>query len=120
MGAVHRRSRDGWEGVDPQPYPDPDLAGVIKHELIGTRDGARNYTIRHFHVPAGGRTARESHLHDHGVIILSGTARVTLGDEVHQLAEGDVVYVRGGELHCFEAAGPDPLGFVCVVPPRPG
>jgi quercetin dioxygenase-like cupin family protein len=125
MGTVHRRrsgGRDGpdaaWDGVDPQAYPHAELAGVLKHELIGTREGANSYTIRYFHVPAGGRTARESHPHDHGVMILSGRARVTLGSQVHELSEGDVVYVEGDELHCFEALGPQPLGFLCVVPPR--
>jgi len=120
VGAVHRRNGDGWEGVDPQAYADPALAGVLKHELIGAQDGAHSYTVRYFHVPVGGHTARESHPHDHGVMILAGAARVTLGDEVHELRQGDVVYVPGGELHCFEALGAEPLGFLCVVPPRPG
>jgi quercetin dioxygenase-like cupin family protein len=42
---------------------------------------------------------------------------VTLGDAVHEVAAGDVVYVAGGELHCFEALGTEPLGFICVAPP---
>lgn len=118
MGVIHRRNGTGWDGVSPQPYSDPSLAGVLKHELVGAADGARNYTIRYFEVPAGGRTARESHPHDHGVMILRGRARVTLGEEVHELGEGDVVYVEGDEQHCFEALDDGPFGFVCVVAPR--
>jgi mannose-6-phosphate isomerase len=34
-----------------------------------------------------------------------------------RVAAGDVVYVAGGELHCFEALGAEPLGFICVAPP---
>jgi quercetin dioxygenase-like cupin family protein len=71
-------------------------------------------------VPAGGRTALERHPHDHGVIVLSGRARVTLGEEVQEVGEGDVVYVAGDELHCFEALGEDALSFLCVAPPRAG
>lgn len=100
-------------------YPDPGLAGVEKHELIGPAEGARDYRVRYFHVPAGGRTARERHPHDHGVVIVAGRARVTLGDAEHEVGPGDSVYVDGGELHCFEALGDEPLGFICVVPPRP-
>ena len=74
--------------------------------------------MRYFEVPPGGRTARERHAHDHGVMIVAGRARVTLGDAVHEVGEGDVVYVPGDELHCFEALGEEPLGFVCVVGPR--
>lgn len=122
MGVIHRRSGEpgpGWEGVEPKAYDDPSLAGVRKHELIGEADGASQYRMRYFEVPAGGRTARERHAHDHGVMIVSGRARVTLGEDTHEVGEGDVVYVAGDELHCFEALGDAPLGFVCVVGPRP-
>lgn len=118
MGVIHRRTADGWEGVKPKKYPDRSLAGVRKHELIGEADGARRYRVRYFQVPAGGRTARERHPHDHGVVILSGRARVTLGEETQEVGEGDAVYVAGGELHCFEALGGEPLGFLCVVEGR--
>jgi S-methyl-1-thioxylulose 5-phosphate methylthiotransferase len=118
MGVIHRRGRDGWEGIPAQQYRDPELAGVRKHELIGEAEGATRYRVRYFDVPAGGRTARERHPHDHGVVIVTGRARVTLGDEVHEVGEGDVVYVAGDELHCFEALDARPLGFVCVVGPR--
>jgi quercetin dioxygenase-like cupin family protein len=142
-----RRSERAWEGVAAQAYDDSSLAGVEKHELIGPAEGAPHYRVRYFHVPAGGRTAlerhdhdhgvviqagrarvtlevpagqhtaREQHPHDHGVVIERGRARVTLGDEVHEVGPGDVVYVAGDELHCFEALGDEPLGFICVAPP---
>jgi quercetin dioxygenase-like cupin family protein len=121
MGVIHRRSGvdgTGWDGVAPQAYDDPSLAGVRKHELIGEAEGARQYRMRYFEVPPGGRTARERHPHDHGVMIVAGRARVTLGESTHEVGEGDVVYVPGDELHCFEALGDGPLGFVCVVGPR--
>jgi quercetin dioxygenase-like cupin family protein len=118
MGVIHRRGQAGWEGVVAQEYGDPALSGVRKHELIGEAEGATRYRVRYFDVPAGGRTARERHPHDHGVVIVTGRARVTLGDEVHEVGEGDVVYVAGDELHCFEALDDRPLGFVCVVGPR--
>jgi quercetin dioxygenase-like cupin family protein len=117
MGSVHRRKPDGsWEGVVRRAYDHRDLAGVEKHELIGPVEGAESYRVRYFHVPVGGRTALERHPHDHGVVIEHGHARVTLGDERHELGPGDVVYVAGDELHCFEALGDEPLGFICVVP----
>jgi quercetin dioxygenase-like cupin family protein len=116
MGSVHRRRPDGsWEGVAPQAYDRPELAGVEKHELIGPGDGAAGYRVRYFRVPAGGRTALERHPHSHGVVIEHGRARVTLGEDAHELGPGDAVYVAGDELHCFEALGAEPLGFICVI-----
>jgi len=108
----------GWEDVEAQAYGDPSLPGVRKHELIGEAEGARQYRMRYFEVPPGARTTRERHVHDHGVMIVSGRARVTLGEQAHEVGEGDVVYVAGNELHCFETLGDVPLGFVCVVGPR--
>jgi len=119
MGSVHRRLPDGsWEGVARQGYEGAALAGLEKHELIGPADGAESYRVRFFQVPPGGRTALEQHPHDHGVVIQQGRAGVTLGTERHELGPGDVVYVAGDELHCFEALGDEPLGFICVAPPR--
>jgi len=118
MGSVHRRRPDGtWEGVARRAYDRPDLVGVEQHELIGPADGAERYRVRYFRVPPGGRTALERHPHDHGVVIERGRARVTLGEDRHELGPGDVVYVGGDELHCFEALGDEPLGFICVAPP---
>src|SRR5687768_3843891 len=110
MGSVHRRLAEAaWDGVAREAYDDPALAGVEKHELIGLADGAEHYRVRYFRVPPGRRTALERHPHDHGVVIEHGRALVTLGDERHELAAGDVVYVAGDELHCFEALGDEPL-----------
>ena len=104
MGFVrHRQSPRAWDDVAPAAYDDPSLEGVERHDLIGAGDGVR--------------TAREHHPHDHGVVIQTGRARVTLGDAVHEVGPGDVVYVSGDELHCFEAIGDEPLGFICVIPP---
>jgi quercetin dioxygenase-like cupin family protein len=110
MGAVHRRRDGSWEGVAPREY----LDGLHKHELIE----AASYRVRYFEVPAGRHTALERHPHDHGVVIQTGRARVTLGEERHELGPGDVVYVGPDELHCFEALGDEPLGFLCVAPPK--
>jgi quercetin dioxygenase-like cupin family protein len=115
---IHRRDGDGWAGVIARAYDDPALSGVLKYDLIGDREGAPHYEIRYFHVPPGGRTAREQHPHDHGVVIVTGRARVTLGSEQHEVGEGDVVYVAEDELHCFEALDDEPLGFLCIVPAR--
>jgi quercetin dioxygenase-like cupin family protein len=117
VGAVHRRLPDGtWDGVPATEYH--EAGGVRRHELIGLADGADRSRVRYFEVPAGERTALERHPHDHGVVIERGRARVTLGEERHELAACDVVYVAGDELHCFEALGDEPLGFICVAPPR--
>jgi S-methyl-1-thioxylulose 5-phosphate methylthiotransferase len=103
MGVVHRRQPDGsWDGVPTRPYG---------------ADMRPHYRIRYFEVPPGRTTTLEQHEHDHGVVIQTGRARVTLGAERHEVGPGDVIYVAPNELHSFEALGDAPLGFICVAPP---
>jgi quercetin dioxygenase-like cupin family protein len=114
MGTVHRRQPDGsWQDVPTRPYG----MHIRRHELIGPADGAPHFRVRYFEVPPGDSTTVERHEHDHGVLIQQGRARVTLGNDTHDLGPGDVVYVEPNELHSFEAVGDETLGFICVAPP---
>jgi quercetin dioxygenase-like cupin family protein len=121
MGVIHRRSGESpafqWEGVAIERYEDA-AARVTKQVLIGPREGAAHFAVRYFEVAPGSASALDTHAHDHGVVVLRGRGVVRLGDERHPIAEGDVVYVAPGELHQFENPGSDPLGFLCVIPPK--
>ncbi len=123
MGSIHRYvgqdNRFDWEGVSETSYDAPDVVGVIKKVLIGPEDGAFNFRMRYFSVAPGGNTSLDQHPHDHGVIILHGSASVLLGEEETVLGPWDVVHVAENEVHQFRARGSEPLGFICVVPPIP-
>lgn len=123
MGAVHRFIGQGdqfeWEGVRETHYDAPDVVGVVKRVLIGPADGASNFRVRYFRVEPGGHTSLDQHAHDHGVLILHGSASVLLGQQELTLGPWDVVHVPGDEIHQFRALGTEPLGFICVVPPVP-
>ena len=122
MGVIHRkRSGDPatfqWEGVPVERY-EGSTDAVTKQVLIGARDGAANFAIRYFEIAPGAASALDTHAHDHGVVVTRGRGVVRLGDDRHAIGEGDVVYIAPGELHQFENPGPDPLGFLCVIPPK--
>ncbi len=93
-------------------------AGGTKQVLIGPDDGAANFAVRYFEIAPGGASSLDTHAHDHGVVILRGRGTVRLGGERHAVGVGDVVYVSPGDVHQFESTGPEPLGFLCVVPAR--
>ncbi|MDZ4340246.1 MAG: cupin domain-containing protein [candidate division NC10 bacterium] len=123
MGVVHRQmGRDGditWEGIQPEPYGGGGAsAGSCRHVLIGPKDGAQHFAVRYFEIPPRGQSSFEHHLHDQGVVILKGRARVLLGWEVHEVGPGDVVYIPQNEQHQFENIGDEPLGFLCVIPSK--
>ena len=115
MGHVRRRVGESagwsWEGVTPRDY----AGGARRHVLVGPDDGATQVELRYFSIPAGDSSTLEGHAHEHAILVLHGTARVRLGDEMHEVGPGDAVFVAAGEVHQL-TAGPDgPLGFMCTA-----
>jgi quercetin dioxygenase-like cupin family protein len=41
---------------------------------------------------------------------------VLLGEDWHEIREGDSVFIAGEETHRLAASPDRPLGFVCVIP----
>ena len=122
MSIVHRfigeKGNFNWEGAIPRGYSKPDTKGADGKVLIGKADGAQQFIIRYFSVQPGGWTAHENHRHDHGILILHGRACVLLGREEVEVGPLDAVYISPGEAHQLRALGEEPLGFLCIVPPK--
>ena len=122
MSVVHRftgeESNFNWEGAIPRGYVKATTRGADGKVLIGKADGARNFIIRYFRVEPGGWSALERHPHDHGVVILHGRARIRLGDQVFEVGPRDAVYISPNEEHQLHTLGDEPLGFLCIVPPK--
>lgn len=118
MGVIHHATGQNggldWEDVPVLAYG-AGHPGVTVRRFITRRDGARNFELRYFELQPGAHSNLEHHIHDHGVLILRGRGSVRLGDAVHAIAEGDVVYVLPDEVHEFVAAADSVLGFLCVV-----
>lgn len=124
MGVVHKRSGDGpyfqWEGVPVEGYRQDGTApdGPTKQVLISEKDGAPHFALRYFTIPVGQSSSLDHHEHDHGVLIMSGRARVLLGERYEEISAGDVVYIPGWERHQFENIGDQPFAFLCIIPPK--
>lgn len=105
----------GWELVRPQPYrrDGASFRGVTRHLLAAPREAA--FEVRYFEVEPGGHSTHERHQHVHVVVCLRGRGRVRLGDEVHEVGFGDVVYVAPGDPHQFFNPYAEPFGFLCIV-----
>jgi quercetin dioxygenase-like cupin family protein len=91
---------------------------VTRTSLVGGSDEIPvPFHLRYFEVEAGGFSSLEKHEHQHVVVIMRGRGNVTLGDRETAVAFGDVVYIAPWEVHQFgNPDGPEPLGFLCVVP----
>ena len=123
MGIVHKQiGRHGdfaWEGVRTEPYRGDGVSeGSFRTVLIGPNEGAPHFAIRYFEIPPKGQSSFEQHVHDHGIVILRGRARVRLGAEEQEVAAGDAIYIPPNEPHQFQSIGDEPLGFLCVIPSK--
>ncbi len=92
--------------------------GTTRQILIGPDEGP-NFALRRFIMEPGGGMPRHTNTVEHEQYVLRGAARITLGDEVHQVKSGDVVYIPAGVPHSYQAQGDEPFEFLCVVPNRP-
>jgi len=93
--------------------------GTTRQILIGPEEGP-NFAMRRFIMEPGGGMPMHTNEVEHEQYVLRGSARVQIGDEVHHVRSGDVVYIPGGVPHSYEAdVGAEPFEFLCVVPNRP-
>jgi len=95
----------------------PSSKGASGKIMISPQDGAANFVFRYFRIEPGGHSNAQ-HLHpmDHGVSDTYGRAIVHLGKEQYEVGTHDIVYISPMEEHTLEAAGEEPLGFLCVIP----
>ncbi len=86
--------------------------------LLGPDDGAPNFAMRRFVMGEGGGMPRHTNAVEHEQYVLRGRARITIGEQEHEVAAGDVVYIPAGAPHSYEVLEA-PFEFLCMVPNRP-
>ncbi len=85
--------------------------------LIGPEDGAPNFALRRFVMGSGGGMPRHTNAVEHEQYVLTGAARVTIGDQVHAVAAGTALYIPAEVPHSYEVTEA-PFEFLCIVPNR--
>lgn len=114
----HLRFLEGfrWEGVDVRAYK-TDASGFrgISRQVLFDGSENLNSEIRYFEILAQGFSSLEKHRHEHAVIVIRGSGRALVGENILTLKPFDVVLVPGMTWHQFRADSHDPLGFICTV-----
>ena len=72
--------------------------------------------MRYYTVDPGQATRQENHHHDHGILVLQGQGTVQLGEEIHSISQGDVIFIPPDMEHQLTNTGEEPLGFICIIP----
>ncbi len=104
------------EEVDPVAIDLPGTQGVSMRLMVGRKDGAPNFSMRHYTVAPGGNTPRHQHDYEHEVIITGGQARVEYDGELHSCHAGDILMINPNRMHQFVNDGKEDLTFICLVP----
>jgi mannose-6-phosphate isomerase-like protein (cupin superfamily) len=105
-----------WDGVERLQYKQEGSApfrDITRQVLFDDADLAAQ--VRYFEMQAGGYSTLERHQHMHAVMILRGAGSCLVGEQVFDVAEGDLVRIPALHWHQFRATGTQPLGFLCVV-----
>lgn len=78
-------------------------------------DVGERFKVKRLMIKAGGKTSTQIHYHraEHWVVV-SGTARVTLGDQVQIVHENQSIYIPVGQLHAVENPGKIELHLIEV------
>lgn len=113
-GNGHRPRR--WDDVDVHEYKAAGEAPfrAVTRQVLFERDDLA-CQLRYFEVAPGGHTTLERHEHVHAVVVLRGSGRCLVGDEVHDVGPEDLVEVGPLVWHQFRADDHAPLGFLCIV-----
>jgi quercetin dioxygenase-like cupin family protein len=94
------------------------VAGGVATEtqvLIGPEDGAPHFAMRRFVMGPGGGMPRHTNTVEHEQYVLRGRARVSIGDRVHEVGPGTVLFIPAGAPHSYEVEEA-PFEFLCMVP----
>lgn len=86
--------------------------------LVGAGDGAPNFAMRRFIMGKDGGMPRHTNRVEHEQYVLRGRARVSVGDQVHEVSAGNVLYIPAGMPHDYQVLEA-PFEFLCMVPNQP-
>ena len=93
----------------------PERPGVTVQRFISRRDKSNNLAAPLLRSWKPGAVSNfESHNYEHAVLVLRGSGAVRLGERIHPIKFGDVIFVSADEIHQFLAAD-ETLGFMCAV-----
>jgi quercetin dioxygenase-like cupin family protein len=88
----------------------------VSMKMLLSPDESPNFAMRNFIIEAGGHMPLHTNTVEHEQYVLSGKAKVRLGDETIEATAGDVLLIPAGVAHSYETMGDEPYSFLCLVP----
>ena len=96
---------------------DPVQAGkkTTIQVLISSQEGP-NFAMRRFVMEPGGGMPKHTNTVEHEQYVLTGHAKVGIGDGEFEVKAGDVLFIPEGAPHWYKNIGDDNFEFLCMIP----
>lgn len=91
--------------------------GTRTQVLLGPDDGAPNFAMRRFVMEEGGGMPLHTNEVEHEQYVLTGRAKVRIGEAVHEVSKGSCLYIPARVPHSYQVVE-GPFEFLCMVPNR--
>ena len=88
---------------------------TTRQVLISSQEGP-HFAMRRFTIEAGGSMPFHTNTVEHEQYVVSGRARIQIGDEVTEVKKDDVVFIPQGIPHSYTTLGDEPFVFLCMIP----
>jgi quercetin dioxygenase-like cupin family protein len=92
--------------------------GVTKKVLI-SHEEAPNFAMRCFEIQPGGSMPNHTNQVEHEQFVLSGSAKIGIGEEIVEVKKDDIVFIPADVPHWYVNNGNEPFKFLCLVPNKP-
>ena len=92
--------------------------GVTKKVLI-SHEEAPNFAMRCFEIQSGGSMPNHTNQVEHEQFVLSGSAKIGIGEEIVEVKKDDIVFIPADVPHWYRNSGNEPFIFLCLVPNKP-
>jgi len=75
----------------------------------------KDFLVRQVKIKNGGSIPNHINTIQHQQFILSGEAKVVIGDKVYHAKKGDYIYIPSGVNHSYEACYNTDYEFLCMI-----
>ncbi|MDD3596622.1 cupin domain-containing protein, partial [Sulfuricurvum sp.] len=85
-------------------------------KMLLSPEESPNFAMRNFTIDAGGHMPLHTNTVEHEQYVISGRAKVVIGDKTIEAGAGDVLLIPAGVPHSYETLGNEAYSFLCLVP----
>lgn len=98
--------------------PVPAGTATTIQVLISAEEGP-HFAMRRFVIQPGGGMPLHTNTLEHEQYVLTGQARVQIGEDIHFVKQGDIVFIPEGVPHSYFNNGKGNFEFLCMIPNQP-